>query len=84
MARKRKPVDFERSLRELEALVERMEEGELSLEDSLQTYERGIRLSRLCQQALDEAEKRIEILTSRDGRVDLEPFEPDEETPESG
>ena len=79
MARKKKPVDFERSLRELEGLVERMEAGELSLEDSLATYERGIRLSRVCQQALDEAEQRIEILTEKSGRAELEPFEPDDE-----
>ena len=79
MGRKKKAVDFERSLRDLETLVERMEAGELSLEESLETYERGIRLSRLCQQSLDEAEQRIEILTEKSGGAELERFEPDDE-----
>lgn len=79
MGRKKKAVDFERSLRDLETLVERMEAGELSLEESLETYERGIRLSRLCQQSLDEAEQRIEILTEKSGGAELELFEPDDE-----
>ena len=79
-AHKRKAVDFERSLRELEQLVERMEDGELSLEDSLACYERGIRLGRTCQQALDEAEQRIQVLTEKDGRPELELFEPDDKS----
>ena len=74
-ARKRKTVDFERSLQELEQLVERMEDGELSLEDSLAQYERGIRLGRSCQQALDEAEQRIQVLTEKDGKSELTLFE---------
>ena len=59
-----------------------MEEGELSLEDSLASYERGIRLGRLCQQALDEAEQRIQVLVEKDGASELEPFEPDDEIAE--
>lgn len=82
MAHKRRTVDFERSLHELEQLVERMEDGELSLEDSLASYERGIRLGRLCQQALDEAEQRIQMLVEKDGGSELEPFEPDDEIAE--
>ena len=57
---------FEKSLEELEELVEKMEDGELSLEQSLQTYERGIKLARACQKALDEAEQRVEILSEQD------------------
>ena len=79
MARKAKDLDFEQALKELEVLIERMEDGELSLEDSLKTYERGMQLSRRCQRALDEAEQRMKILTEQDGEyrefraVDLEP-----------
>lgn len=78
-ARKRKAVDFERSLEELEKLVERMEEGELSLEDSLAHYERGIRLGRSCERALDEAEQRIQVLTEKDGQSELTLFEADDD-----
>lgn len=80
MARKStKGVDFERALDELEKLVERMEEGELSLEESLKLYERGIELSKACQKALDAAEKRIRILSEQNGKSELEAFESDED-----
>ena len=81
-ARKRNAVDFERSLEELERLVERMEDGELSLEDSLASYERGIRLGRRCQQALDEAEQRIQVLAEKDGQSELRLFEADDDAAE--
>ena len=56
------PVDFEAALAELEALVERMETGSLSLEESLQAFERGIHLTRQCQSALEQAELRVKAL----------------------
>jgi len=56
--------------------VERMEEGEMSLEESLKSYERGIELSRVCQKSLDAAEQRIQILTEKDGTTEMEDFEP--------
>jgi len=74
-----KGVDFERALDELEKLVERMEEGELSLEESLKLYERGMELSKACQKALDAAEKRIRILSEQDGKSELVSFESDED-----
>ena len=77
MARKKQDVDFEAALEELEGLVERMEEGDLSLEESLKTYERGIELSRVCQKSLDAAEQRIEILSEKDGAVEIHGFQPD-------
>ncbi len=78
MARKStKGVDFERALDELEKLVERMEEGELSLEESLKLYERGTELSKACQKALDAAEKRIRILSEQGGKSELQAYEPD-------
>lgn len=57
--------DFEAALAELDGLVKRLEEGDLSLEQSLALYERGVQLSRFCHARLEEAERRIEILTDR-------------------
>jgi exodeoxyribonuclease VII small subunit len=79
VARKKQGVDFEAALEELEGLVERMEEGELSLEDSLKTYERGIALSRACQKSLDAAEQRIRILSEKDGAAEARDFQPDDD-----
>ncbi|MCF6257020.1 MAG: exodeoxyribonuclease VII small subunit [Gammaproteobacteria bacterium] len=65
--KKQKTPDFETALKELETLVERMENGESSLEDSLKDFERGIELTRSCQTALTEAEQKVEILLKKDG-----------------
>jgi exodeoxyribonuclease VII small subunit len=67
--------DFERALKELEELVSRMEQGDLSLEESLKSFERGIELTRTCQQALKEAEQKVEILISKGNDVRAVPFE---------
>lgn len=56
--------DFEQSLQELEALVLKMEGGELSLEESLQEFERGVQLTRQCQAALVAAEQRVKLLAA--------------------
>ena len=72
------PFDFEKSLEELEKLVALMEAGDLSLEESLKHFERGIALTRSCQQALAEAEQKVRILISNQGKDKLEPFEPEE------
>lgn len=73
----KKAPSFEDSLAELEALVERMESGELSLEDSLSAFERGIALTRNCQQALQAAEQKVEILTAKTPDSATEPFSDD-------
>lgn len=57
--------DFETALAELDTLVKKLEDGELSLEQSLALYERGVQLSRFCHAQLEEAERRVEILTER-------------------
>ncbi|RFA38861.1 exodeoxyribonuclease VII small subunit [Alkalilimnicola ehrlichii] len=57
--------NFERSLQELETLVSKMEQGELSLEESLKAFERGVELTRSCQQALQAAEQKVEILLKK-------------------
>jgi len=68
MSRKTKPFNFEQSLAELEGLVDAMEEGELSLEDSLKAFEQGVKLTRECQQALAQAEQKVQILI-KDGAL---------------
>jgi len=58
------PVNFEKAMAELEQLVSQMEEGDLSLDDSLQAFERGIKLTRQCQHALSQAELKVKTLTA--------------------
>ena len=75
MARKKAPLDFETGLAELQTLVERLESGELPLEESLTAFEQGVRLTRDCQDALNQAEQKVQQLLERDGEVQLSPFE---------
>src|SRR3990167_8194296 len=77
MARKKASLDFEQSLTDLQNLVERLENGELSLEDSLTAFEQGIRLTRDCQAALAQAEQKVQILMERDGELEEAPFDAD-------
>jgi exodeoxyribonuclease VII small subunit len=79
MARKpQETLAFEKSLQELEALVAKMEQGNLSLEESLRHFERGIQLTRTCQQALKEAEQKVEILMKKNGQDDITPLSSDD------
>jgi len=66
--------DFEQSLDALEQLVEKMEHGEMSLEDSLAAYERGVGLYRRCQSALEQAELRVRLLSDPQNPAAAEPF----------
>ena len=75
MARKKVALDFEQSLTDLQSLVERLENGELSLEESLGAFEQGIRLTRDCQAALTQAEQKVQILLERDGELEEAPFD---------
>jgi exodeoxyribonuclease VII small subunit len=70
--------DFETAMRDLEQLVERLEHGDLPLEESLAAFERGVMLTRACQSALKEAEQKVEILLKRAGEPAVEEFTPDE------
>jgi exodeoxyribonuclease VII small subunit len=70
-------AEFERSLDELEQLVQKMEHGDLSLDESLKTYERGIALYRSCQAALEQAELRVRLLSDPESPDDAEDFKPD-------
>ncbi len=68
---------FEEALRELESLVDTLEKGDLSLEDSLTAFERGVALTRACEKALDEAEQKVRILTAKSADAELEPYSGD-------
>jgi exodeoxyribonuclease VII small subunit len=70
-----KPVDFEKALEELESLVERLERGDVPLDEALRTFERGVALTRQCQARLQAAQQKVEILLKRGGEAELQPFE---------
>lgn len=74
MSKKAEQFSFEAALTDLEQLVLRMEGGELSLEDSLQAFEQGVALTRQCQQALSQAEQRVQILLEKNGESVAQPF----------
>jgi exodeoxyribonuclease VII small subunit len=82
MAESDSPYDFEAALEELEVLVERMETGALSLEESLAAFERGVALTRQCQNALRQAELRVKALTEGENGLelaDVDDYEDDED-----
>ncbi len=74
-----KPFNLEKSLADLEELVEELESGDLPLEKAMKKFEEGIKLTRGCQTALKEAEQKVEILLKSAGGEDLEEFEVDPE-----
>ncbi len=70
MATRKKAVDFETSIEQLEAIVEVLEKGNLGLEESLKSFEKGIKITRDCQSALDKAEQRVRLLSAKpDGSI---------------
>ena len=78
MAKKKEVgFDFEKALEQLEELVTAMEEGELSLEESLQAFEKGIKLTRECQTALKNAEQKVQVLINENGDTEELEFEDD-------
>ncbi|MEY1661065.1 exodeoxyribonuclease VII small subunit [Isoalcanivorax beigongshangi] len=85
MAAKPKPLQLEQALATLDTLVERMESGELSLEESLKAFEEGIRLTRECQQALQQAEQKVRILLTPQAGAEPTPFhDEDDDDPRGG
>jgi exodeoxyribonuclease VII small subunit len=74
-AKKNSPIPFEAALAELESLVGQLEQGELTLDNSLRQFERGIELVRTCQHTLREAEQKVEQLIERNGRLEATPFD---------
>lgn len=77
---KKKPdaFNFENALEELEELVSSMEDGNLTLEDSLKAFEKGIKLTRECQTALKNAEQKVQVLINENGDTEELEFEDDE------
>lgn len=72
---------FEVSLKKLEKIVDELEAGELSLEETLKKYEEGVKLSRVCSKTLSEAEKKIEVLSKNlDGEFETTPYDAADET----
>ncbi|MDO9585420.1 MAG: exodeoxyribonuclease VII small subunit [Syntrophales bacterium] len=65
---------FEEALKKLEDILRKMEEGDMTLEESLRAFEEGIRLSRLCAEKLDEAERKVEVLLKEEDRVIIKPL----------
>ena len=81
LARDANSPDFEKALAELETLVERLERGDLPLDEALKTFERGVALTRHCQASLQAAQQRVEILLKKTGQAEVKPFEaPDDES----
>ena len=78
MAEPQEPArSFEANLEELEAVVKKLEAGDLPLEESLKYFERGIQLSEACRKQLEEAESKVEILLQKNGKTTAEPFPPE-------
>ena len=76
-----KDIKFEDAVQRLEQIVDQLEGGDLALDDSLKVFEEGVALARRCAKYLEEAEKRIELLTKDDsGLLKAEPFEWDKES----
>lgn len=74
MAEQTAPVDFEQSLAQLEALVEKLENSEFTLEQSLKAFEQGVNLTRQCQKALTEAEQKVQLLVEQNGQSQAQNF----------
>ena len=74
----KKSYPFEASLEKLEKLVETMEDGDLTLEESLRIFEEGVKLTRECQQALADAEQKVKVLIEENGTISSTDFEFDE------
>ena len=79
MPRGKKSIDFEKALDQLEQLVEGMENGDLSLEDSLKAFEQGIKLTRDCQAALAEAEQKVQVLMEENGQLKTSTLDDEQE-----
>lgn len=78
VSKKTPKADFEKSLDQLTQIVERMERGNLPLEESLACFEQGVTLIRDCQKALNQAEQKIQILTQQQGMETLTTFNPED------
>ena len=78
-AKKSTAPDFETAMKELEQIVESMENNQLTLEESLKQFERGVELSHICQSNLKKAEQKVEQLVKKHGELVIEPFNDDQD-----
>ncbi|MFT6309798.1 MAG: exodeoxyribonuclease VII small subunit [Porticoccus sp.] len=74
MVKAKSNANFEDTLSELEAIVQQLEVGDLSLEESLKAFEHGVNLTKTCQDALNKAEQKIQTLIEKQGNIELKPF----------
>ena len=75
----KKKINFEESLAELESIVDLLETGDLSLEESLKNFEKGITLTRNCQTALSEADQTVKVLTKKNGSISIDDLPQDKD-----
>ncbi|RZB31951.1 MAG: exodeoxyribonuclease VII small subunit [Desulfobacteraceae bacterium Eth-SRB1] len=74
-------LNFEKSMKQLEEIVQELESGDLSLEKAIKKFEDGVRLSKLCSKQLDETEKKVTmLLRDQKGKISVNSFDSDEET----
>ena len=78
MTKTTKAIDFEQQLENLEALVTSLESGDLSLEDSMKSFEQGIKVARECQKALKDAEQKVEVLTRQGNELVSDDYSPED------
>jgi exodeoxyribonuclease VII small subunit len=80
MAKAKSNANFEDTLSELETIVQQLEIGDLTLEESLTAFEHGVKLTKTCQDALNNAEQKVQTLIEKQGDIELKPFtDPDED-----
>lgn len=77
MAARKKTLQFEQALEELETLVDDLENGDLPLDEALKAFEKGIQLTQQCQQRLTEAEQKVQLLVEQQGQLTSTPFDSD-------
>jgi exodeoxyribonuclease VII small subunit len=75
-----KELPFEQAMERLEEVVDRLENGDVPLEEAIQLYEEGMRLSRICGEKLDKVEQQIEMLVQENGEWVKKPFQPEEDS----
>ncbi|GGE10410.1 hypothetical protein GCM10011571_09640 [Marinithermofilum abyssi] len=73
-------LPFEQAMERLEEVVDRLENGDVSLEEAIQLYEEGMRLSRICGEKLDKVEQQMEMLVQENGEWVKKPFQPEEDS----
>ena len=77
-ASRKQKADFETALSELEAVVERLEDGDLPLEQAVKEWEKGMKLRESCQKILQKAEQKVDVLMKKGGEIEPEPLDPDD------